>query len=98
MDALDQKILLRISHELPLKRLLVAGFEKVFDIRAEVSATRTTPRSTCLSTTRWSGTGPMPTGEMGMELTERMIRTICDRTWGTREFTLADGQVVKFWC
>lgn len=32
MDALDQDFYLRISHELPLKRLLVAGFEKVFDL------------------------------------------------------------------
>ena len=34
MDALDQDFYLRISHELPLKRLLVAGFEKVFDLGA----------------------------------------------------------------
>jgi lysyl-tRNA synthetase class 2 len=34
MDALDQDFYLRISHELPLKRLLVAGYEKVFDIGA----------------------------------------------------------------
>ena len=34
MDALDQEFYLRISHELPLKRLLVAGFEKVYDIGA----------------------------------------------------------------
>ncbi len=32
MDALDQDFYLRISHELPLKRLLSAGFEKVYDI------------------------------------------------------------------
>ena len=32
MDALDQDFYLRISHELPLKRLLGAGFEKVYDI------------------------------------------------------------------
>lgn len=32
MDALDQEFYLRISHELPLKRLLGAGFEKVYDI------------------------------------------------------------------
>src|SRR3990167_1022405 len=31
MDALDQDFYLRISHELPLKRLLVAGYEKVYD-------------------------------------------------------------------
>ncbi len=34
MDALDQDFFLRISHELPLKRLLGAGFEKVYDIGA----------------------------------------------------------------
>jgi len=32
MDALDEDFYLRISHELPLKRLLGGGFEKVFDI------------------------------------------------------------------
>jgi len=32
MDALDEDFYLRISHELPLKRLLGAGFEKVYDI------------------------------------------------------------------
>ena len=32
MDALDQDFYLRISHELPLKRLLGAGFEKVYDV------------------------------------------------------------------
>ena len=32
MDALDQDLYLRISQELPLKRLLGAGYEKVYDI------------------------------------------------------------------
>jgi lysyl-tRNA synthetase class 2 len=32
MDALDQDFYLRISHELPLKRLIGSGFEKVYDI------------------------------------------------------------------
>ena len=32
MDSLDQDLYLRISHELPLKRLLGGGFEKVYDI------------------------------------------------------------------
>jgi lysyl-tRNA synthetase, class II len=32
MDALGQDFYLRISHELPLKRLIGAGFEKVYDI------------------------------------------------------------------
>jgi lysyl-tRNA synthetase class 2 len=34
--------------------------------------------------------------EKGMELTEQMIRTIVDKTWGTRQFTLADGKQVDF--
>lgn len=32
MDALDQDFYLRISHELPLKRLIGGGYEKVYDI------------------------------------------------------------------
>jgi lysyl-tRNA synthetase class 2 len=32
MDSLDQDFYLRISHELPLKRLVAGGYEKVFDI------------------------------------------------------------------
>ena len=32
INAYDEDLYLRISHELPLKRLLGAGFEKVFDI------------------------------------------------------------------
>ncbi|HSH18015.1 MAG TPA: amino acid--tRNA ligase-related protein [Candidatus Saccharimonadales bacterium] len=32
MDALDQDFYLRISHELPLKRLLGGGFERVYDV------------------------------------------------------------------
>lgn len=34
MNAIDQDFFLRISHELPLKRLIGAGFEKVYDIGA----------------------------------------------------------------
>lgn len=95
MDALDQDFYLRISHELPLKRLLVAGFEKVFDIgprfRNENYTEEHLPEHNAMEW-YWA----YADWEMGMELTERMIRTICDRTWGTREFTLADGQAVNF--
>ncbi len=34
MNAIDQDFFLRISHELPLKRLIGGGFEKVYDIGA----------------------------------------------------------------
>lgn len=95
MDALDQDFYLRISHELPLKRLLVAGFEKVFDLgprfRNENYTEEHLPEHNAMEW-YWA----YADWEQGMELTERMIRAICDATWGTRTFTLANGQEVNF--
>jgi len=95
MDALDQDFFLRISHELPLKRLLVAGFEKVFEIgprfRNENYSEEHLPEHMAMEW-YWSSAD----WEMGMELTEEMIRYIADKTWGTRQFTLANGQEVDF--
>lgn len=95
MDALDQDFYLRISHELPLKRLLVAGFEKVFDLgprfRNENYTEEHLPEHNAMEW-YWA----YADWEMGMELTERMIRYIVDKTWDKREFTLMDGQTVNF--
>lgn len=95
MDALDQEFYLRISHELPLKRLLVAGFEKVYDIGARFRNENYTdehlPEHNAMEW-YWA----YANWEMGMALTERMIRFLCDETWGTRQFTLADGSRVDF--
>ena len=95
MDALDQDFYLRISHELPLKRLLVAGFEKVFDMGARFRNENYTeehlPEHNAMEW-YWA----YADWEMGMELTERMIRYLCDHTWGKREFTLSDGKAVNF--
>ncbi|MGE5309918.1 MAG: lysine--tRNA ligase [Sphaerimonospora mesophila] len=95
MDALDQDFYLRISHELPLKRLLVAGFEKVFDIgarfRNENYSDEHLPEHNAMEW-YWA----YADWQDGMVLTERMIRFVCDQTWGTRQFTLADGQEVNF--
>lgn len=95
MDALDQDFYLRISHELPLKRLLVAGFEKVFDMGARFRNENYTeehlPEHNAMEW-YWA----YADWEKGMELTERMMRYVLDRTWGTRQFTLANGQTVDF--
>ena len=95
MDALDQDFFLRISHELPLKRLLVAGFEKVFEIgprfRNENYSDEHLPEHNAMEW-YWASAD----WEMGMRLTEEMIRCICDKTWGERQFTLADGMRVDF--
>lgn len=95
MDALDQDFYLRISHELPLKRLLVAGYEKVFDIgprfRNENYSDEHLPEHVAMEW-YWA----YADWEKGMALTEQMIRSIADKTWGTRKFTLADGKTVDF--
>jgi lysyl-tRNA synthetase class 2 len=95
MDALDQDFFLRISHELPLKRLLVAGYEKVFDIgarfRNENYSEEHLPEHVAMEW-YWG----YADWKQGMELTERMIRSIADKTWGKRQFTLTNGQEVDF--
>lgn len=95
MDALGQDFFLRISHELPLKRLLVAGYEKVFDIgvrfRNENYSDEHLPEHIAMEW-YWA----YADWEEGMVFTEEMIRYIADYTWGTRQFTLADGMVVDF--
>lgn len=95
MDALDQDFYLRISHELPLKRLLVAGFEKVYDIgprfRNENYSEEHLPEHIAMEW-YWA----YADWEKGMTLTEQMIRRIVDETWGRRTFTLADGKEVDF--
>ena len=61
-NALDLDLVLRIALELHLKRLLVGGFEKVFEIgrvfRNEGLRPGTTPSSRCSSSTRRSPTTP----------------------------------------
>lgn len=93
MDALDQDFYLRISHELPLKRLLVGGYEKVFDIgarfRNENYSDEHLPEHVAMEW-YWA----YADWEMGMKLTERMVRQVVDKTWGTRQFKLLNGQTV----
>lgn len=93
MDALDQDFYLRISHELPLKRLLVAGFEKVYDIgprfRNENYSDEHLPEHIAMEW-YWA----YADWKQGMQLTQEMVRYIADRTWGTRKFTLANGMEV----
>jgi len=93
MDALGQDFYLRISHELPLKRLLVGGYEKVFDIgprfRNENYSDEHLPEHIAMEW-YWA----YADWEMGMQLTQELVRSIADATWGTRQFTLANGQEV----
>ncbi|HSX28080.1 MAG TPA: lysine--tRNA ligase [Candidatus Saccharimonadales bacterium] len=93
MDALDQDFYLRISHELPLKRLLVGGYEKVFDIgprfRNENYSDEHLPEHVAMEW-YWA----YADWEMGMKLTEEMTRYVADKTWGTRQFKLLNGHEI----
>lgn len=93
MDALDQDFYLRISHELPLKRLIGAGFEKVFDIgprfRNENYTDEHLPEHVAMEW-YWA----YADWEDGMKFTQDMVRFIADNTWGTRQFKLMNGQEV----
>lgn len=95
MDALDQDFYLRISHELPLKRLLVAGFEKVFDIGARFRNENYTeehlPEHVAMEW-YWA----YADWKKGMELTERLIRRVVDETWGTRQFPVGSSGQLDF--
>ena len=93
MDALDQDFYLRISHELPLKRLIGAGFEKVFDIgprfRNENYSDEHLPEHVAMEW-YWA----YANWQDGMDMTQTMVRFIADKTWGVRQFKLANGQEV----
>lgn len=93
MDALDQDFYLRISHELPLKRLLVGGYEKVFDIgprfRNENYSDEHLPEHIAMEW-YWA----YADWEMGMKFTQKLVRKIADDTWGTRSFDLANGHKI----
>jgi lysyl-tRNA synthetase class 2 len=93
MDALDQDFYLRISHELPLKRLLVGGYEKVFDIgprfRNENYSDEHLPEHVAMEW-YWA----YANWDDGMKLTQEMVRRTADSTWGTRQFTLANGMQI----
>lgn len=94
MDALDQDFYLRISHELPLKRLIGAGFEKVYDLgprfRNENYSDEHLPEHVAMEW-YWA----YANWEDGMRFTQQMIRHVADQTWGKRQFTFANGQQIN---
>ena len=92
MDALDNDFYLRISHELPLKRLLGAGFEKVYDIgprfRNENYSDEHLPEHIAMEW-YWA----YADWKDGMKLQEDMFKYILGETFGTLQFKLGDFDV-----
>jgi len=87
MDALDQDFYLRISHELPLKRLIGAGFEKVYDIgprfRNENYSDEHLPEHVAMEW-YWA----YADWRDGMTFQTEMFRHIIKETFGTLQFKL----------
>ena len=85
MNALDEDFYLRISHELPLKRLLGGGFEKVYDIgprfRNEGVDDEHLPEHIA-----FEAYSAYENYEDGMKLYEEMIKYVAKETWGTLKF------------
>jgi len=92
MDALDQDFYLRISHELPLKRLIGAGFEKVYDLgprfRNENYSDEHLPEHVAMEW-YWA----YADWQNGMEMMERMLKDVIKKTFGTLQFVLDDKDI-----
>lgn len=92
MNALDEDFYLRISHELPLKRLLGGGFEKVYDIgprfRNEGVDDEHLPEHIA-----FESYAAYEDYEDGMKLYEEMIKYVAQETWGTLQFQVGGFEV-----
>ena len=85
MNALGEDFYLRISHELPLKRLLGGGYEKVYDIgprfRNENYSDEHLPEHVALEW-YWA----YADWQAGMALMEEMFAEVSQKTFGTSSF------------
>lgn len=91
-NALDMNLYLRIAPELYLKRLLVGGFERVFEIgknfRNEGISTRHNPEFTMLEAYEAYGDH-----ETMMALTERMIAHVAETVLGSTQITFQGREI-----
>lgn len=92
MDALDQDFYLRISHELPLKRLIGGGYEKVYDIgprfRNENYSDEHLPEHIA-----FESYAAYQDYSQAMGLYERMMKEVAMATWGKLQFKVGEFDV-----
>lgn len=85
-NTLDMAMYLRIAPELYLKRLIVGGFERVYEInrnfRNEGISTRHNPEFTMIEFYQ-----AYATYEELMDFTEALLHYLCDKVLGTRQIT-----------
>ena len=92
MNATNEDYYLRISQELPLKRLLGGGFEKVYDIgprfRNEGVDDEHLPEHIA-----FESYAAYENFEDGMNLYEEMIKYVAKETWGTLKFNVSGFEI-----
>lgn len=92
MDAIDQDFYLRISHELPLKRLIGGGYDKVYDIgprfRNENYTDEHLPEHIAMEwyAAYWDW-------QQGIDFMTRMYRHILKATFSTLQFKLGEFDI-----
>ncbi|KTC65617.1 lysyl-tRNA synthetase, class II (plasmid) [Legionella adelaidensis] len=93
-NTLDMQLFLRIAPELYLKRLIVGGFERVYEInrnfRNEGISTRHNPEFTMIEFYQ-----AYATYQDLMDFTEKMLRFLCDKVAGTQHIEY-QGQTIDF--
>ena len=91
-NTLDMKLFLRIAPELYLKRLVVGGFERVFEInrnfRNEGISIKHNPEFTMLEFYQ-----TYATYEDLMDLTEKLFQQVADRVLGTRKLSYQGTEI-----
>ncbi len=92
LDALDEDYYLRISHELPLKRLLGGGFERVYDIgprfRNEGMTEEHLPEHIAME---WYAA--YEDWRWGMQFMEKMYKHVLEKTFGTLKFNVKGFEI-----
>lgn len=92
MDALDQDFYLRISHELPLKRLIGGGYEKVYDVgprfRNENYSDEHLPEHVAMEW-YWA----YADWRDGMKFMTEMYRYVLEKTFSTLQFKLGEFEI-----
>lgn len=92
INAYDEDLYLRISHELPLKRLLGGGFERVFDIgprfRNEGVDEEHLPEHIA-----FESYAAYQDYEEGISFYEEMLKYVAQETWGTLQFKVGGFEI-----
>lgn len=92
MDAIDEDFYLRISHELPLKRLIGGGYEKVYDIgprfRNENYSDEHLPEHVAMEW-YWA----YADWQDGMRFQEELFRYVFNEVYGTLKFNVRGFEI-----